>query len=361
MIRNECILVTGGAGYVGTHTTLSLIEAGYDVTVVDNLCNSSEEGLKRVVQLTQCEPSRIRFFQCDLRDKTALEEVFKKSQHFKACIHFAGLKAVGESVVKPLLYYETSLLGTLNLLDLMDQYNCHSLIFSSSATVYGNAEVPITENSPCGIGITNPYGRTKYMVEQMLEDFKKSKEGLETKPDNLPWSVVVLRYFNPVGAHPSGRIGEDPNGVPNNLMPFVNQVVVGRRESLTIFGNDYPTHDGTGVRDYIHVMDLSEGHVSALAYIDNDSATGWDKYSVFNLGTGVGCSVLDMVRAMERVSGKTLPYTISPRRKGDVAACYTDPTFAKKELGWVVKRGLNEMCQDSWNWQSNNINGYDSK
>eukprot|EP01039_Chlorochromonas_danica_P010702 gene10702-11878_t len=351
------ILVTGGTGYIGVHTIVSLVEAGYQVTVVDNLINSSPEGLNRVRELTNCPDDQIRFCQVDLCDKDALEEVFRTSPTFKCCVHFAALKAVGESVRKPLLYYHNNLFSTLNLLEMLDKYSCHSVVFSSSATVYGSAEVPIREDTQTGVGITNAYGRTKYMIEEMLKDFKVSKD-LQGEAGGEPWSVSILRYFNPVGAHPSGRIGEDPNGVPNNLMPYVAQVVVGRRDKLIIYGNDYPTPDGTGVRDYIHVMDAAEGHLAALRYFEEAGNPGYGKCSIFNLGTGVGCSVLDMVEAMKRASGRPLPCEFGPRRPGDIAACYADPTLAEKELGWKARRGLDEMCRDLWTWQSNNPNGY---
>jgi len=356
---NPNILITGGAGYIGTHTIVCLLEAGYDVTVVDNLVNANVESIKRVREITSCEASRLRFFNTDLLDAEALEAVFKKSPKFAACIHFAGLKAVGESVKKPLLYYENNLISTFNLLKLMSRYDCKSIVFSSSATVYGSAKVPITESTQTGLGITNAYGRTKFMIEEILKDFKNAD-------DNKDWSITILRYFNPVGAHPSGRIGEDPNGIPNNLMPYVSQVVVGRRPHLTIFGNDYPTPDGTGVRDYIHVMDLAEGHVAALRFMTSgtgasagaSAGAGAGKYSVFNLGTGVGYSVLDMVTAMKTASGRPLPYEFGPRREGDIAVCYADPSTAKEKLGWAAKRTLQDMCADLWNWQSNNPNGY---
>mmetsp|Transcript_27032 Transcript_27032/g.45257 ORF Transcript_27032/g.45257 Transcript_27032/m.45257 type:complete len:409 (+) Transcript_27032:204-1430(+) len=364
--RRKNILVTGGAGYIGTHTIFCLLEKGYDVTVVDNLCNSSEEGLRRVQELAGCDPSRIKFHNVDLCDKDALEAVFVGAPRFTACVHFAGLKAVGESVEKPLLYYEKNLGGTINLLNCMGRHGCHAIVFSSSATVYGSAAVPITETTQAGVGITNAYGRTKYMIEEILKDYKASKD-LPHGITNYPWSVVILRYFNPVGAHPSGRIGEDPNGIPNNLMPYVNQVVVGRREKLTIFGDDYATKDGTGVRDYIHVMDLAEGHLAALKYIsphgmDDPEATetsGHGQYSVFNLGTGVGYSVKEMVEAMKKASGQPLPYEIGPRRPGDIAICYADPTQAREKLGWSATRTLEDMCKDSWTWTSTNPNGYE--
>eukprot|EP01031_Cornospumella_fuschlensis_P028496 gene28496-34402_t len=359
---NKNILVTGGTGYIGVHTIVSLVQAGYNVTVVDNLVNSSPEGLRRVPEITGCSPDQISFFQIDLCNAAALEEVFQKSAQFGACIHFAGLKAVGESVAKPLLYYENNLLSTINLLNLMEKYGCRTFVFSSSATVYGAAPVPIHEDTPTGQGITNAYGRTKYMIEEILKDFKRAQDLKGGEHDK--WSVAVLRYFNPVGAHPSGRIGEDPNGVPNNLMPYVAQVVVGRRDKLTVFGNDYPTSDGTGVRDYIHIMDLADGHLAALQYMMCDgrkeisNPAGHGKFNIFNLGTGKGFSVLQMIEAMKAASGRDLPYVFAPRREGDIAVCYADPTVAERELGWKAARGLDEMCRDLWNWQSNNPNGY---
>eukprot|EP00286_Rhodomonas_abbreviata_P011985 CAMPEP_0181327594 /NCGR_PEP_ID=MMETSP1101-20121128/22197_1 /TAXON_ID=46948 /ORGANISM="Rhodomonas abbreviata, Strain Caron Lab Isolate" /LENGTH=383 /DNA_ID=CAMNT_0023436289 /DNA_START=49 /DNA_END=1200 /DNA_ORIENTATION=- len=371
----KTILVTGGAGYIGTHTILSLLEDGYDVTVVDNLCNSSEEGLRRVKELANCDSTRLDFHKVDLLNVDALENVFTHSPRFRACIHFAGLKAVGESVDNPLLYYENNLMGTINLLHAMAKHGCHSIVFSSSATVYGAAPNPINENAPAGVGITNAYGRTKFMIEEILKDFKRAKD----QPHGItsyPWSVVILRYFNPIGAHSSGRIGEDPNGIPNNLMPYVNQVVVGRREKLTIFGSDYETKDGTGVRDYIHVVDLAAGHLAALKYIqaphervatdakedeEEDAPSGHAEYSVFNLGTGVGYSVLEMVAAMEKASGKPVPYEIGERRLGDIAECYSDASLAKAQLGWSATRSLEEMCADSWRWTSGNPNGFESK
>mmetsp|Transcript_26422 Transcript_26422/g.36364 ORF Transcript_26422/g.36364 Transcript_26422/m.36364 type:complete len:418 (+) Transcript_26422:22-1275(+) len=352
----KSILITGGAGYIATHTIICLLNAGYHVTVVDNLINSSEEGLRRVREITGCENDKIRFYNVDMCNFDALQKIFSESQtKFHSCIHFAGLKAVGESVDKPLLYYKNNLVSTMNLLELMDKHGCHSLVFSSSATVYGTAEVPITEATPTGVGISNPYGKTKHMIEDIIHDFKKSKDLVKGSPRD--WSVVILRYFNPVGAHPSGRIGEDPNGPPNNLMPYISQVAVGKREFLTVFGDDYPTHDGTGVRDYIHVMDLAEGHMSALKYID-EGAGGFNQCSVFNLGTGVGYSVFDMVQAMREVSGSALPCVVGPRREGDVAVCYADCSKAKEVLGWTARRTLVDMCKDTWNWQSSNPHGY---
>lgn len=359
------ILVAGGAGYIGTHTAVVLLQAGYDITVVDNLVNSSPEGIERAIKIVGCEASRVKFHHVDICNEGELDMVFRSSTKFEACIHFAGLKAVGESVAKPLLYYENNLISTFALLKLMDKYDCHRIVFSSSATVYGAASVPITESTPAGAGITNAYGRTKYMIEEILKDFIRSKE-MEAaaaaaegsgSPETPPWSIVVLRYFNPVGNHESGLIGEDPNGIPNNLMPYVSQVVTGRREKLTIFGDDYPTKDGTGVRDYIHVMDLAEGHVKALDYM-KEGKKGHGKYAVFNLGTGIGYSVLDMVSAMKKASGKDLPIAIGPRRGGDIAVCYADPAQAAQELGWTAGRNLDDVCNDLWKWASTNPNGY---
>ena len=355
--NNPRVLIAGGAGYIGTHTIICLLEAGYDVTVVDNLINSSEEGLKRVIEITGCAGNRIKFYNIDICDENSLERVFKESPKFVACIHFAGLKAVGESVQKPLLYYRNNIDSTISLLNLMDKYGCRHFVFSSSATVYGSAAVPITEETPAGAGITNAYGRTKYMIEEILKDFKRSKNGAN---EDDRWSITTLRYFNPVGAHPSGKIGEDPNGIPNNLMPYVSQVAVGRRKELTVFGNDYGTKDGTGVRDYIHVMDLAEGHVAALKYMERGSK-GENEYSVFNLGTGIGYSVLDMVNAMKKASGRDLPYVFGPRREGDIAECFADTKKANIELNWKATRSLDDMCKDLWTWQSLNPNGFNKK
>lgn len=360
---NPHVLVCGGAGYIGSHTLVCLLEAGYDVTVVDNLVNSNTESLKRVAEITGCDSKRIRFFDCDMCEELALEKVFENSPRFDACIQFAGLKAVGESVAKPLLYYENNLRSTFNLLKCMEKYDCPSIVFSSSATVYGLADnMPITEDTPTGAGITNPYGRTKYMIEEILKDWHKAT------PNK---SVVTLRYFNPVGAHPSGRIGEDPTGIPNNLMPFVSQVAVGRRPHVNVFGNDYDTKDGTGVRDYIHVMDLAQGHVSALKYMtrpklqgqesgskEDITSSGADVYSVFNLGTGSGVSVLEMIAGMEKASGNALKTVMAPRREGDIAVSYADPAKAKEVLDWTASKTLDDMCDDLWRWQSSNPNGY---
>mmetsp|Transcript_13823 Transcript_13823/g.25733 ORF Transcript_13823/g.25733 Transcript_13823/m.25733 type:complete len:349 (-) Transcript_13823:305-1351(-) len=346
-MSNPRVLVTGGSGFIGSHTVLCLIEAGYDITVVDNYVNSSPESIERVRVLTNCAPERITVFNVDCCDAVQLETVFTSSK-FQACIHFAGLKAVGESVAKPILYYDVNLGSLTTLVKLLDKYDCHRLVFSSSATVYGSAPVPITESTPTGSGITNAYGRTKYMIEEILNDFVRSK-GSESD-----WSVTILRYFNPIGAHPSGQIGEDPNGIPNNLMPYVAQVAVGRREKLSIFGNDYDTPDGTGVRDYIHVLDLARGHLAAIEYMQRKDPS----YYVFNLGTGRGESVLNIVKAMENACGHTINYEFSPRRDGDVATCYADTTRAKEELGWVAEKTLDQACADTWKWQSLNPNGF---
>mmetsp|Transcript_13822 Transcript_13822/g.25732 ORF Transcript_13822/g.25732 Transcript_13822/m.25732 type:complete len:350 (-) Transcript_13822:305-1354(-) len=347
-MSNPRVLVTGGSGFIGSHTVLCLIEAGYDITVVDNYVNSSPESIERVRVLTNCAPERITVFNVDCCDAVQLETVFTSSSKFQACIHFAGLKAVGESVAKPILYYDVNLGSLTTLVKLLDKYDCHRLVFSSSATVYGSAPVPITESTPTGSGITNAYGRTKYMIEEILNDFVRSK-GSESD-----WSVTILRYFNPIGAHPSGQIGEDPNGIPNNLMPYVAQVAVGRREKLSIFGNDYDTPDGTGVRDYIHVLDLARGHLAAIEYMQRKDPS----YYVFNLGTGRGESVLNIVKAMENACGHTINYEFSPRRDGDVATCYADTTRAKEELGWVAEKTLDQACADTWKWQSLNPNGF---
>lgn len=334
------ILVTGGAGYIGSHTCVELLNAGYDVVVVDNLYNSSEKALQRVEQITG---KKVKFYEVDLLDQPALKDVFDK-ETIESVIHFAGLKAVGESVHKPLEYYHNNITGTLILCDEMRKHGVKDIVFSSSATVYGDpAEIPITEHCPKG-EITNPYGRTKGMLEQILTD-------LHTADDE--WNVVLLRYFNPIGAHESGLIGEDPKGIPNNLVPYIAQVAVGKLEYLNVFGNDYDTPDGTGVRDYIHVVDLAKGHVKAVKKL-----TDKEGVSIYNLGTGVGYSVLDVLHAYEKACGKTLKYEIKPRRDGDVAVCYSDSAKAKKELGWVAEKGIEEMCADSWKWQSMNPNGY---
>ena len=342
------ILVTGGAGYIGSHTVLELLAAGHRAVVVDNLANSSEEALRRVAELAGVED--IPFYPVDLRDRAGLERVFAENAPFDCCIHFAGLKAVGESVMKPWEYYENNIGGTLTLLDVMRQNGCKSIIFSSSATVCGDpAVIPITEDCPKG-QCTNPYGWTKSMLEQIMSDLHTAdvKAG-EAKP----WNVVLLRYFNPIGAHPSGRIGEDPNGIPNNLMPYITQVAVGKLDHLNVFGGDYDTPDGTGVRDYIHVVDLARGHVKALAAVERGCGL-----AVYNLGTGCGYSVLEVVKAFEKANSLKLPYEMKPRRPGDIATCYSSPEKAKRELGWEAEYGIEEMCRDAWNWQKNNPNGY---
>ena len=350
-MSNPHILVTGGSGFIGSHTVLCLIEAGYDITVVDNYVNSSKESIERVRVLTGCDSKRITVFNVDCCDATQLETVFTSSPKFQACIHFAGLKAVGESVSNPILYYDVNLGSVTTLIKLMDKYGCHRMVFSSSATVYGSAAVPITEATPTGAGITNAYGRTKYMIEEILKDFFASKGS------GTDWSVTILRYFNPIGAHPSGQMGEDPNGIPNNLMPYVAQVAVGRREKLSIFGNDYDTPDGTGVRDYIHVSDLAKGHLAALQYMQRKDPN----YYVFNLGTGKGVSVLEMVAAMQQACGHEIAYVMGPRRQGDIATCYADTALAREELGWVAEQSLGQACADLWKWQSLNPNGYAAK
>ena len=334
------ILVTGGAGYIGSHTCLELLNQGHEVVVFDNLCNSSEESLKRVMALTG---KTLTFYQADMLDREAMEHIFEKEQ-IDAVIHFARLKAVGESVAKPLEYYYNNITGTLILCDVMRKHNVKKIIFSSSATVYGDpAFVPITEECPKG-QCTNPYGQTKSMLEQMLTDIQKA---------DPEWTVILLRYFNPVGAHESGMIGEDPAGIPNNLTPYITQVAVGKLKEVGVFGNDYDTPDGTGVRDYIHVMDLADGHVKALKKFEDAPGV-----YIYNLGTGQGYSVLDMIHAFSKAVGKEIPYVIKPRRPGDIATCYADPAKAKRELGWEAKRGIDEMCADGWRWQSKNPNGY---
>ena len=333
------ILITGGAGYIGSHTCLQLLAAGQQIIVVDNLSNSSQESLFRVEKITR---KSIPFIQADIRDKQALREIFT-AHSISAVIHFAGLKAVGESNEKPQLYYDNNVTGSLNLFEVMAEFNVKNIVFSSSATVYGDpVKVPISEDFP--LSATNPYGRTKLMIEDILRDLYKS--------DNS-WRIAILRYFNPIGAHSSGQIGEDPNGIPNNLLPYVAQVAVGRLAKLRIFGSDYATHDGTGVRDYIHVIDLAEGHVAALEYLTKNQAM-----ITVNLGTGIGYSVLDVVNAFAKTSTKKIPYEFLPRRAGDVAINYADASLAKKLLGWHASRGLDEMCADTWRWQSNNPNGF---
>lgn len=335
------ILVTGGAGYIGSHTCVELLNANYEVIVVDNFSNSKPEVLKRIKEITGKD---FKFYQVDLLDKDSLEQVFAENK-IDAVVHFAGLKAVGESVQVPLRYYQNNITGTLVLCEVMQRHNVKRLVFSSSATVYGTPErVPIAEDFP--LQATNPYGRTKLMIEEILRDISVADSS---------WSIALLRYFNPIGAHATGRIGEDPNGIPNNLMPYITQVAVGKLNKLGVFGNDYPTPDGSGVRDYIHVVDLACGHLKALEKI-NETA-GID---AFNLGTGRGYSVLELVAAFEKAASKKIPYTILERRPGDVAVCYADPTKAKSQLGWEAKLGIEEMCTDAWRWQSKNPNGYDS-
>ena len=333
------IFVTGGAGYIGSHTCVELLNAGHQVAVFDNFSNSQPEALTRVEQITGKKPL---LFQGDIRDRTVLFEALRQSRA-TAVIHFAGLKAVGESVAQPLTYYDNNVVGTVRLLEVMDACGVKTLVFSSSATVYGDPQhLPLTENHP--LSATNPYGKTKLVIEDMLRDLYRSDPS---------WRINILRYFNPVGAHVSGLIGEDPQGIPNNLLPYIAQVAVGRREFLNVWGDDYPTADGTGVRDYIHVVDLALGHLKALERLQQGT-----QCQAINLGTGVGYSVLDMVRAFERASGQAVPYQIAPRRAGDVAACYADPAQALALLGWQAPRGLDIMCEDTWRWQRNNPNGY---
>lgn len=338
---NKKILVTGGAGYIGSHTCVELLNDGYEIIVLDNLSNSSEESLKRVQEITG---KTLEFVKGDIRDHKLLNSLFSNHE-ISSVIHFAGLKAVGESVSMPLAYYDNNVHGTLVLLEAMKQANVKTLAFSSSATVYGDpASLPISEDFPTSA--TNPYGRSKLMIEEILQDLYVS--------DNS-WRIALLRYFNPVGAHPSGRIGEDPNDIPNNLMPYIAQVAIGKLDKLSVFGNDYPTHDGTGVRDYIHVVDLSIGHVRAIEKLQKTEGT-----HAWNLGVGTGYSVLEMVAAFEQASQQPVPYQIAPRRSGDIAACYANPDKALSELGWKAEKGLEDMVSDSWRWQSANPNGYHS-
>ncbi|RKM57696.1 UDP-glucose 4-epimerase GalE [Butyrivibrio sp. XB500-5] len=335
------ILVTGGAGFIGSHTVVELQNAGYDVVVMDNLVNANPKCLKRVEAITG---KKVPFYETDIRDREGLEEIFTKEK-IDGVIHFAGLKAVGESVEKPWEYYDNNITGTLTLVDVMRKHGCKNIIFSSSATVYGDpAFVPITEECPKGT-CTNPYGWTKSMLEQVLSDIQKA---------DPEWNVVLLRYFNPIGAHKSGTIGENPNGIPNNLMPYITQVAVGKLQQLSVFGDDYDTPDGTGVRDYIHVVDLALGHVKALKKLEKGSGL-----NIYNLGTGNGYSVLDIVKNFEAATGKKIPYVIKGRRAGDIATCYASAAKAEKELGWKAQYGIKEMCEDSWRWQSQNPNGYD--
>ena len=335
------ILVSGGAGYIGSHTCVELLAAGYDIVVADNYYNSCPEALARVKKIAGKD---FRFVEADMTDKDAVEKIFAENEDIDCVIQFAAYKAVGESVSKPIEYYSNNLACTLNILDVMRRHNCHNIIFSSSATVYGDpASVPIREDFPVG-GTTNPYGTTKVFTERILTDCCHADPEL---------NVALLRYFNPIGAHPSGLIGEDPNGIPNNLVPYIAKVAVGKLEKVHVFGNDYPTPDGTGVRDYIHVVDLARGHVAAIKKLEQKPGL-----FICNLGTGHGYSVLDVINAFSKACGKEIPYVIDPRRPGDIAECYADPTKAKNELGWVAEYGIEEMCADSWNWQSHNPDGY---
>ena len=332
-------LVTGGAGYIGSHTLIELINNNFDVVVVDNLVNSSRESLRRVEQITGHE---IPFIEADVRDQSALDDIFT-TYSIDSVIHFAGLKAVGESVAKPLEYYDNNLVSTLALLEAMRKHGVKQLVFSSSATVYGSpSELPLRETSTVGVGLTNPYGKTKYMIEQIIQDYCAADPAFE---------ATILRYFNPIGAHQSGQIGEDPNGIPNNLLPYVAQVAVGKLQSVGVFGDDYDTPDGTGVRDYIHVVDLARGHVAALQHMKAGA-------NVYNLGTGSGTSVLEIIKAFSKACGRDLPYEIKPRRAGDIAACYADCSKAERELGWRAELSIEQACTDSWRWQSQNPNGF---
>jgi len=332
-------LVTGGAGYIGSHTLIELINNNFEVVVIDNLANSSRESLRRVEQITGHE---IPFIEADVRDQSALDDIFT-TYDIDSVIHFAGLKAVGESVAKPLEYYDNNLVSTMTLLEAMREHNVKQLVFSSSATVYGSpSELPLRETSTVGVGLTNPYGKTKYMIEQIIQDYCAADPAFE---------ATILRYFNPIGAHQSGQIGEDPNGIPNNLLPYVAQVAVGKLQSVGVFGDDYDTPDGTGVRDYIHVVDLARGHVAALQHMKAG-------VSIYNLGTGSGTSVLEIIKAFSKACGRDLPYEIKPRRAGDIAACYADCSKAERELGWRAKLSIEQACADSWHWQSQNPNGF---
>lgn len=335
------ILITGGSGYIGSHTAIELQNAGYDIVIADNFYNSKPEVLRRIAELAG---KNAPFYKCDIRDAEGLRRIFSEND-IEAVIHFAGLKAVGESVKKPLAYYENNVGGTVTLCEVMAEAGCKRIVFSSSATVYGmNNPSPLKEDMPTG-AVTNPYGRTKHMIEGILTD---------TCISDSDWTAILLRYFNPIGAHISGRIGEDPNGIPNNLMPYISQVAIGKLKQLSVFGDDYDTHDGTGVRDYIHVVDLALGHVKAVEYALKSKGA-----EVFNLGTGVGYSVLDIVNAFEKANGVKVPYSIAPRRPGDIATCYSDPSKAARVLGWKAERGIEDMCRDSWRWQSNNPRGYE--
>ena len=335
----KTILVTGGAGYIGSHTLIELINNNFEVVVIDNLANSSRESLRRVEQITGHE---IPFIEADVRDQSALSDIFT-TYDIDSVIHFAGLKAVGESVAKPLEYYDNNLVSTLALLEAMRKHSVNQLVFSSSATVYGSpSELPLRETSTVGVGLTNPYGKTKYMIEQIIQDYCAA---------DLTFEATILRYFNPIGAHQSGQIGEDPNGIPNNLLPYVAQVAVGKLQSVGVFGDDYDTPDGTGLRDYIHVVDLARGHVAALQHMKAGA-------SIYNLGTGNGTSVLEIIKAFSKACGRDLPYEIKPRRTGDIAACYADCSKAERELGWRAELSIEQACADSWRWQSQNPNGF---
>ena len=335
----KTILVTGGAGYIGSHTLIELINNNFEVVVIDNLANSSRESLRRVEQITGHE---IPFIEADVRDQSALDDIFT-TYSIDSVIHFAGLKAVGESVAKPLEYYDNNLVSTLALLEAMRKHSVKQLVFSSSATVYGSpSELPLRETSTVSVGLTNPYGKTKYMIEQIIQDYCAADPAFE---------ATILRYFNPIGAHQSGQIGEDPNGIPNNLLPYVAQVAVGKLQSVGVFGNDYDTPDGTGIRDYIHVVDLARGHVAALQHMKAGA-------SIYNLGTGSGTSVLEIIKAFSKACGHDLPYDIKPRRAGDIAACYADCSKAERELGWRAELSIEQACADSWRWQSQNPNGF---
>ena len=335
----KTILVTGGAGYIGSHTLIELINNNFEVVVIDNLANSSRESLRRVEQITGHE---IPFIEADVRDQSALDDIFT-TYDIDSVIHFAGLKAVGESVAKPLEYYDNNLVSTMTLLEAMREHNVKQLVFSSSATVYGSpSELPLRETSTVGVGLTNPYGKTKYMIEQIIQDYCAADPAFE---------ATILRYFNPIGAHKSGQIGEDPNGIPNNLLPYVAQVAVGKLQSVGVFGDDYDTPDGTGVRDYIHVVDLARGHVAALQHMKAGT-------NVYNLGTGSGTSVLEIIKAFSKACSRDLPYEIKPRRAGDIAACYADCSKAERELGWRAELSIEQACADSWRWQSQNPNGF---
>ena len=335
------ILVTGGAGFIASHTNVELLEEGYDVIVMDNLCNSSRKSIERVEQITG---KKIKFYEADMRNPEDLEKIFSENK-IDVIIHFAGLKAVGESCEKPYEYYDNNITGTLNIIHMMKKYDVKKIVFSSSATVYGEPEsVPITEDSKVG-GVTNPYGRTKFMLEEILKDIQSADNSFD---------VALLRYFNPIGAHESGLIGEAPNGIPNNLLPYVAKVAIGKLEKVNVFGDDYPTPDGTGVRDYIHVVDLAKGHVCAVKKLMEHPGL-----VIYNLGTGIGYSVLDVIRSFEKACGKEIPYVIAPRRAGDIPTCYSDPSKAERELGWKAQYGIDKMCEDAWRWQSMNPNGYD--